>query len=229
MAIGWPTCPPRSARVVWNPVPKNGYEKGTTKEIAYVYHCTTVTYQIHHDSCRDSCPPACALSAGAGLLPLGNVGGLVAGGYRRRLPEDYDRRLCLIPTIVVDFLMATQAQGVGQVEAAPRRRREAAYSRLALARDRAAGSTRRTPHRSQGLGLQAPAGILPTGERAQRGAQSPARGQRLRRRTPAPLQREGRGEPGPRTLPEWHPDLHDRTPEPAQRAGCRGCDPAVPA
>ncbi len=54
MAIGWPTCPPRSARVVWNPVPKNGYEKGTTKEIAYVYRCTTVTYQIHHDSCRDS-------------------------------------------------------------------------------------------------------------------------------------------------------------------------------
>ena len=54
MAIGWPTCPPRSARVVWNPVPKNGYEKGTTKEIAYVYRGTTVTYEIHHDSCRDS-------------------------------------------------------------------------------------------------------------------------------------------------------------------------------
>ena len=54
MAIGWPTCPPRSARVVWNPVPKNGYEKGTIKEIAYVYRCTTVTYQIDHDSCRES-------------------------------------------------------------------------------------------------------------------------------------------------------------------------------
>ena len=54
MAIGWPTCPPRSARVVWNPVPENGYEKGTTKEIAYVYRCTTVIYQIYHDSCRDS-------------------------------------------------------------------------------------------------------------------------------------------------------------------------------
>ena len=54
MAIGWPTCPPRSARVVWNPVPRNGYEKGTTKEIAYVYRGTTVTYQIHHDSCRES-------------------------------------------------------------------------------------------------------------------------------------------------------------------------------
>ena len=52
--LGWPTCPPRSARVVWNPVPKNGYEKGTTKEIAYVYRGTTVTYQIHHDSCRES-------------------------------------------------------------------------------------------------------------------------------------------------------------------------------
>ena len=30
------------------------------------------------------------------------------GGYLRRQPEDYDRGLCLIPTDVVDFLLATQ-------------------------------------------------------------------------------------------------------------------------
>ena len=30
------------------------------------------------------------------------------GGYHRRRPEDYDRGLCLIPTDVVDFLLATQ-------------------------------------------------------------------------------------------------------------------------
>ena len=30
------------------------------------------------------------------------------GGYLRRRPEDYDRGLCLIPTDVVDFLLATQ-------------------------------------------------------------------------------------------------------------------------
>ena len=30
------------------------------------------------------------------------------GGYRRRRPENYDRALCLIPTDVVDFLLATQ-------------------------------------------------------------------------------------------------------------------------
>ena len=30
------------------------------------------------------------------------------GGYLRRLPEDYDRGLCLIPSDVVDFLLATQ-------------------------------------------------------------------------------------------------------------------------
>ena len=34
--------------------------------------------------------------------------GLVPGGYHRRGPEDYDRRLCLIPVDVVDFLLATQ-------------------------------------------------------------------------------------------------------------------------
>jgi type I restriction enzyme, R subunit len=30
------------------------------------------------------------------------------GGYRRRLPEEYDRALCLIPRDVVDFVLATQ-------------------------------------------------------------------------------------------------------------------------
>ncbi len=30
------------------------------------------------------------------------------GGYRRRPPEDYDRALCLLPTDVVDLLLATQ-------------------------------------------------------------------------------------------------------------------------
>jgi len=30
------------------------------------------------------------------------------GGYRKRKPEDYDRRLCLLPRDVVDFVLATQ-------------------------------------------------------------------------------------------------------------------------
>jgi type I restriction enzyme R subunit len=30
------------------------------------------------------------------------------GGYRKRLPEDYDRALCLLPRDVVDFVLATQ-------------------------------------------------------------------------------------------------------------------------
>ena len=34
--------------------------------------------------------------------------GLVPGGYHRRGPDEYDRRLCLIPVDVVDFLLATQ-------------------------------------------------------------------------------------------------------------------------
>ncbi|MDE2822767.1 MAG: type I restriction endonuclease, partial [Chloroflexota bacterium] len=40
------------------------------------------------------------------LPPYDN--GFVPGGYRRRGPTDYDRRLCLIPAEVVDFLLATQ-------------------------------------------------------------------------------------------------------------------------
>ena len=31
-------------------------------------------------------------------------------GYRKRRPEDYDRRLCLLPAAVVDFLLATQPE-----------------------------------------------------------------------------------------------------------------------
>jgi type I restriction enzyme R subunit len=30
------------------------------------------------------------------------------GGYHKRLPEDYDRALCLLPRDVVDFVLATQ-------------------------------------------------------------------------------------------------------------------------
>jgi len=32
----------------------------------------------------------------------------VPGGYYKRRPEDYDRRLCLIPTDLLDFILATQ-------------------------------------------------------------------------------------------------------------------------
>jgi len=41
-----------------------------------------------------------------GLPPWGGTD--TPGGYLRRRPEDYDRRLCLIPRDVVDFVVATQ-------------------------------------------------------------------------------------------------------------------------
>ena len=34
--------------------------------------------------------------------------GMQPGGYHQRLPQDYDRTLCLLPRDVVDFLLATQ-------------------------------------------------------------------------------------------------------------------------
>ncbi len=39
-------------------------------------------------------------SAAYGIMP--------AGGYRKRAPEDYDKRLCLIAADVLDFIYATQ-------------------------------------------------------------------------------------------------------------------------
>jgi type I restriction enzyme R subunit len=38
-------------------------------------------------------------------LPYGDA---MPGGYHQRLPEDYDRSLCLIPRDVIDFVLATQ-------------------------------------------------------------------------------------------------------------------------
>ncbi|MDI6809467.1 MAG: hypothetical protein QME66_10875 [Candidatus Eisenbacteria bacterium] len=38
-------------------------------------------------------------------LPFGEA---VPGGYHKRSPEEYDRKLCLIPGDVLDFVYATQ-------------------------------------------------------------------------------------------------------------------------
>ena len=104
-------------------------------------------------------------------------------------------------------------------------------SRVSLAgcRARSPGAApRRAAQRRQGLGLQVPARVLPTRERAQRGAAAPARGQPVRGGAPAPLQRAGRAESRPRALPERRPPLHGRAQEPAQRPGRPGRHPAVP-
>lgn len=38
----------------------------------------------------------------------GEYGVIKPGGYRKRSPDDYDKRLCLIPADVLDFIYATQ-------------------------------------------------------------------------------------------------------------------------
>ena len=151
----------------------------------------------------------------AGRLPQAPAGGLRPGtvpdpGGCRGLPAGHP------------------AEGVGEAQAAPRGGSEAALPGPAFARDRSARSARRAAERREGLGLQVPAGLLPAGERAERGAATPARGQPLRRGAPAPLQREGRAEPRPGALSERDPDLHIRAEESAHRPGCRRCDSSVP-
>lgn len=53
-------------------------------------------------------PDACAGFALAVRETAPPYGENSPGGYRRRLPEDYDRTLCLLPRDVVDFVLATQ-------------------------------------------------------------------------------------------------------------------------
>ena len=153
--------------------------------------------------------------ASAGRLPPAP-----AGRLRPRPVPDPGRRRRLPPRHA--------AEGVGEARAAPRRRRQAAFPWPALARDRPARRPRRAAQRRQGLGLQVPARVLPTRERAQRGSAAPARGQPVRGGAPAPLQRAGRAESRPRALPERRSPLHGRAQEPAQRPGRPGRHPAVP-
>ena len=76
-------------------------------------------------------------------LPPCTADGLVAGGYRRRLPEDYDRQLCLIPVDVVDFLLATQTTEWDRLKQHHGANVKPRFLARPLARDQAAGGTRR--------------------------------------------------------------------------------------
>jgi type I restriction enzyme R subunit len=53
-------------------------------------------------------PDACAGDASAVRETPPAYGDAPPGGHRKRIPEDYDRTLCLLPRDVVDFVLATQ-------------------------------------------------------------------------------------------------------------------------
>ena len=53
----------------------------------------------------DEIPGAWAPPAGE---PEAYFGATPPGGYRKRTPEEYARRLCLVPRDVLDFIYATQ-------------------------------------------------------------------------------------------------------------------------
>jgi type I restriction enzyme R subunit len=53
-------------------------------------------------------PDACLEGGGGFQEPVPPWTEMPPGGYRKRLPEDYDRALCLLPRDVVDFVLATQ-------------------------------------------------------------------------------------------------------------------------
>ncbi len=53
-------------------------------------------------------PDACSGDATAVGEATPQFGDSPPGGYQKRLPEDYDRALCLLPRDVVDFVLATQ-------------------------------------------------------------------------------------------------------------------------
>jgi hypothetical protein len=53
-------------------------------------------------------PDACPEGGGGLREPVPPWAEMPPGGYRKRLPEDFDRALCLIPRDVVDFVLATQ-------------------------------------------------------------------------------------------------------------------------
>ncbi len=60
----------------------------------------------------DACPDGALLRE-----PLEAYGSSLPGGYRKRLPNEYDRTLCLIPRDVLDFVYATQPKEWGRLKA----------------------------------------------------------------------------------------------------------------
>ena len=55
-------------------------------------------------------PDACAGDTSAVRETSPPYGESVPGGYRRRTPEEYDRKRCLLPRDVIDFVQATQPE-----------------------------------------------------------------------------------------------------------------------
>jgi type I restriction enzyme R subunit len=53
-------------------------------------------------------PDACAGAANAIRETSPPYSDTPPGGYHKRRPEDYDRALCLMPSDVVDFVLATK-------------------------------------------------------------------------------------------------------------------------
>jgi type I restriction enzyme, R subunit len=53
-------------------------------------------------------PDACPGPSHSVREPTPPYGEMPPGGYRKRLPEEYDRTLCLLPRDAVDFVLATQ-------------------------------------------------------------------------------------------------------------------------
>jgi hypothetical protein len=53
-------------------------------------------------------PDACPEGGGGLQEPVPPWSDTPPGGYRKRLPEEYDRIHCLLPCDVVDFVLATQ-------------------------------------------------------------------------------------------------------------------------
>lgn len=41
---------------------------------------------------------------------------LLGSGYRKRLPEEYDKSLCLIPEEVIQYIQSTQPEAFQQLE-----------------------------------------------------------------------------------------------------------------
>ena len=132
------------------------------------------------DACLDEVTEVQESIASYGDEPL-------PGGYHRRRPEDYDRGRCLITVDVLDFLLATQPKEwdkLKQHHGADVKPRFLGRLSREIARRGALDVLRNGVKDS---GCKFPAGVLPPGERAQRGVAAPARSQPLRRCAPASL------------------------------------------
>lgn len=102
------------------------------------------------------------------------------GGYRKRVPEDYDRGLCLVPEDVLDFVLATQANEWNKLKQHHGTSVKEQFLQRVSSEIARRGALDVLRHGVKDSGVQVPVGVFPPIEWAERSTPAASRCEPLR-------------------------------------------------